>query len=552
MKKKILWVSEASFMNTGFSVQAMECLKRLHSRDKYELAELGCYAQDDDPRKNQLPWKFYGGIPTDKESIAYKRFQSNNNGQFGAAVYEDVLLDFKPDIVIHARDGWMEDFEIQSPFRNKYKSIWIPTIDGEPQKIQWLDWYRTPDILMTHCRYAKELLSREAPDVKVFDMANPGVDHELYKPLDKDKCKEMFGLPKNSNIVLTVMRNQKRKLYPDLLETFSQFLDLCVKNGNKALAEKTFLWIHTSYPDVGYDISRLIMQNKLCNKVYVTYYCRNCNIFYPDFFQSEISLCKRCGELSCFLPNTQYGVTRKDLCYIYNAADAYIQYAICEGLGMPLVEAKACGVPVLAPDYSAMSEHCECDGSYKIKIQRNFHETVTETEQSRSLPDNKDASEKLYKLLSLPIDVRRSFSSTLRQDAIDHFSFDRSAKIIEKAIDSLDLLDRKSTWDDENPSFLTQSLQIPDCLSNGEFIDFLIINVLKDTRKLSSEWRNELVKGLNVGYMSINNSREGLDREGAVELFQGLARQHNFWEKQRCMRFQSKQDREDKVLWELV
>ena len=74
MKKKILWVSEASFMNTGFSVQAMECLQRLHATGKYELAELGSYVNDNDPRGLDLPWQFYGAIPTQEGTLAHKIF----------------------------------------------------------------------------------------------------------------------------------------------------------------------------------------------------------------------------------------------------------------------------------------------------------------------------------------------------------------------------------------------------------------------------------------------------------------------------------------------
>lgn len=271
--------------------------------------------------------------------------------------------------------GWMEDFELDSPFRKYYKSIWIPTIDGEPQRIKWIDNYRTPDLLLTHSRYAKEVLSRQAPDINVFGLACHGVDHEVYKPIDKMQSREILGLPKDANIVMTLMRNQKRKLFPDLLEMFKQFLEHCIKNHKPELAKNTYLYLHTSYPDVGYDIARHIVQNNLSHKVYLTYYCRNCRSFYADHFQTEMTVCKNCGQLAAMMPNTQYGLTREQLPYIYSAADLYIQYSISEGLGMPLCEAKCCGVPVMAVDDSAMSEHCECIGTWKLSVKRRFHET---------------------------------------------------------------------------------------------------------------------------------------------------------------------------------
>ncbi len=71
----------------------------------------------------EVPWKFYGAIPSQEGTLAHKRFYSSNEGQFGAAVFEDVLLDFQPDIVLHVRDEWMESWELESPFRKYYKSI---------------------------------------------------------------------------------------------------------------------------------------------------------------------------------------------------------------------------------------------------------------------------------------------------------------------------------------------------------------------------------------------------------------------------------------------
>src|SRR5690606_349177 len=45
----------------------------------------------------------------------------------------------------------------------------------------------------------------------------------------------------------------------------------------------------------------------------------------------------------------------------------------CEGMGMPIAEAKACGLPAFAVDYSAMKEQVECEGCQSIKVERFFH-----------------------------------------------------------------------------------------------------------------------------------------------------------------------------------
>lgn len=103
-KKRILFVGEASFMATGFSNYYDQLLRRLHKTGKYELAEIGAYSRRDDPRIQNIPWKFYATLPTnEKEKKIYDATKSprtgQNSAQFGEHVFDKVLLDFMPDIV---------------------------------------------------------------------------------------------------------------------------------------------------------------------------------------------------------------------------------------------------------------------------------------------------------------------------------------------------------------------------------------------------------------------------------------------------------------------
>ena len=49
-------------------------------------------------------------------------------------------------------------------------------------------------------------------------------------------------------------------------------------------------------------------------------------------------------------------VSDYDLVRLYNLADIYVQPSICEGFGMPVVEAMACGRPVIANNSSSLPE----------------------------------------------------------------------------------------------------------------------------------------------------------------------------------------------------
>lgn len=217
---------------------------------------------------------------------------------------------------------------------------------------------------------------------------------------------------------------------------------------------------------------------------------------------------------------------------------------------MPVCEAKSCGVPAMAIDYSAMSEHCECIGTWKLKTGSYYYETVGETEQRRSLPDNNDTARKLYMFFNNhSAEERQKWSGVLRQDAINHFSFDRGAKIIENAIDSLEILDRSQTWDLQEKNLLKINFKIPEYLSNGEFIDYLFTECLKQPEKISTEWRNELVKGLNIGYIDFKGQRKIFDRNVAIEMIKELIAINNFWETQRVAKLDKK---EEAIEWSMV
>lgn len=51
-------------------------------------------------------------------------------------------------------------------------------------------------------------------------------------------------------------------------------------------------------------------------------------------------------------------VPRKDLLYLYNAAAIFVYPSLYEGFGLPILEAMACGCPVVASNTSSMPEVC--------------------------------------------------------------------------------------------------------------------------------------------------------------------------------------------------
>lgn len=428
------------------------------------------------------------------------------------------------------------DFMVKSPLRPYYKYIYLHPTDSTPPKDEWLDTFFNADVILAQSGFGKQVLEESyGRFLKNLDVVRPGVNPDIFKPLDKKQLRQKYGLSQDMNLVLSVMRNQRRKLFPDLLDMFSLFLRKCDEQGRHELAQKTFLLLHTSYPDVGFDIPKHILRNGLSHKVIMTYFCKNCKIFYPDFFQSETTVCKRCRALAATMPNTQSGISDEGLCEIYNLADLYIQYSIAGATEMPIAEAKACGLPVFATDYAGMQEQVTgVFGCQPIKVEKFFYEPIVETEQVRALPDNNDCADKMIKFFEMSFADRLKASYEARKDASENYSFDRAFKIFKNAIDSVDI-STNVPWDIE-PNYLKMQMP-PRGLSNADFIDWCIVNILKQPKLLNSYFRNSILRSLNVGYAIDKHSRGPFSKDSMMQIFNKIVENHNFWEKTRTSKF---------------
>ncbi len=506
------------------------------------------YAHDDDPRCQQVPWKFYPVAPARSNQQAIQKYSANQTSQFGEWRFDDVCLDWKPDIVCAIRDWWMDEFVLRSPFRQNFKFIWMPTIDGEPQRELWLDSYRQCDRILTYSEYGMDLLKKTGRrGTDLVTVASPGADLEVFKPPDnKRDHKTRLGIDPNSIIIGTVMRNQKRKLYYDLIQAFSMWLHKSKSKGHTELAKRTFLYLHTSYPDVGYDIGKAIRDFKIGNKVIMTYLCGNCQTAYPSFFAGEITICRKCGKLAAHPPNANHSCPRNVLADIMKTFDLYVQYSTCEGFGMPCAEAQACGVPVAAVDYSAMQDHLKCPGSIPIDIERFFWEAIIETEQKRALPNNFDFVNKLDRFLKQSEAKRNEKIEQTRawvEKPVETYGqsipmrrrgWERTAAIWGQVIRETEIEDQQKTWLCPTSRTNTPNLVAPsNDMNNNEFVNWVIGKVWNRPDMLHTHFSGEWLKSLNSGSRTMGDRRVPFDRKAFVEHFVEMVRKGNMIEKKR-------------------
>lgn len=533
-------VNESCILNTGYSTYGREVLTRLFHSGKYEIAEFATYINPKDERLKKIPWKVYTNLPENEhEKNIYERSIIN---EFGAYKFEQVCLDFKPHIVFDIRDVWMFSFETESPFRKCFNLALMPTVDSEPQMEQWLETYSMADAIFTYTDWSADVIKKQSNNkINVLGTASPSANVDLFPASYEDKIKIKQGLNlADKNIIGTVMRNQKRKLFPELFKAFSEFIE-------EYDDKNTLLYCHTSFPDLGWDIPKLLLKYGISSRVLFTYKCKNCGDVSPMFFSDAVSTCKKCKQNSCGLVSVQNGVDNKALNLIYNSFDLYIQLATNEGFGMPLLEAAKCGVPCMATDYSAMSSIIRKIGGFPID---NLHmQLEAESGAYKSIPDTEVVKDFWYEYFYIwTEEQRRNQRRKVVKKTNDNFgSWDDTANVWMNYFDSVDINYYESMWKSK-PDIKKPSITPPKNVSNSEYVRWLITDVMHDPSKIGSNFEAKVIRDLNYGAIlggygedvlnemsSTNNRRkhQEFNREIAYNRLRSYREKTNHWEYER-------------------
>jgi len=527
MKKlKILMVSEASFLSSGFGTYAKEILSRLHKTNKYEIAELACYGKTNDPKDTAIEWRYYANA-VDERDPRHKEYSSSAENQFGRWRFERTLLDFKPDVVIDVRDYWMNSYQQYSPLRPFFHWVLMPTVDSEPQQEEWIDTFIHADAVFTYSDFGRDALKKQSNNkIKYIGTTSPGVDLKTFRPFpNKEEIKVALGIDPKSFVVGSVMRNQKRKLIPDLFYSIKKLIEKCEKNGNDNLGKNLFLYLHTSYPDAGWDLPLLLKEYKIGNRVYFSYLCRNCGHFYASLFQHPTGNCPRCGNASCTMPNVSNGLSTQQLSYIMNSFDIYAQYAICEGFGMPQVEAAACGVPIASIDYSAMSDVVRKVEGYPVKVGQYFKEL--ETKAIRVLPNNDHFISIIEDYFNLPYQLRQQKSFATRKLTEKYYNWDNIAGIWENYFDNITLTGLQGKWDIALP-MMEEIQSLPESIDNNYDAMMYIVSKYMGNHSLNSSILiMNMIRDSEYGFVNHGHVTEPYSVSKAIETINTVIKNNN-------------------------
>ena len=528
---RVLMLTEASFLSTGYSSYSRELLSRLYNTGKYEVAEVSVYGHAGDERFNQIPWKCYLTTPQSPEEE--KEYYSNITNEFGEYKINDILLDFKPDFVLGFKDFWMDSFLFKSPYRRLFRLIYMAIVDSAPQNIEWIDTYNTADALLTYSEWAQNYLKSVYDKLPLKGTASPCGNTEIFKPcINKRQHRKKYGLDENAKIFGTVMRNQPRKQYLDLANHFCSWLD-------KTGYDDCFLYFHCSVLDVGWNMADIVKNCTHPNKILFSYKCAQCDNFEISYFQDAVSVCSKCKQAALSSPGTQNGVSPQELSDIYNLFDVYIQYATNEGFGIPIVEAASCGIPSTVINFSAMCDFVSKLGSIPMEPKTLISESATHRKFA-TMDENE-----LHKSLDYFIGNWKNIKQLGMKTKIlsnKNYNWDNTAKVWMNIIDGFNIEDRWNLPPNfHNPA---PSELIPMSEDLSTIVKWMLVNVAGRPDLLNTSyharllrdvlWQKERSSGGTVSEMSLQRPRlQDFKLQDCYNSLRNMREDINRWEQKR-------------------
>lgn len=153
-----------------------------------------------------------------------------------------------------------------------------------------------------------------------------GIDTDVYKPHDRREARKRLNLPQDVFLVGMVAANKgKAFLRKGFDVAFESFAHLARQH------DDVHLYVH-SHPTAALGTDLHVLAKNY------------------DLPGDKVTF----GNPSLM----RYGISDTAMSWIYSAFDVLLSPSLGEGFGIPVIEAQACGVPVIVTDASAQSELC--------------------------------------------------------------------------------------------------------------------------------------------------------------------------------------------------
>ena len=313
MKKRVLWVGDGPDVGSGFGRATREILEVVNASDRYEITVLGINHRGD---PGTVPYPVYTAAA--------------GGDAFGVGRMLFMCDLVRPDVIIIQQDGWYfpyyfnalrkkkENYEYESPDAAAVPVIGAVAIDGQNFNGEWLK-DLTHTVFWTQFGQSEARQGGFTGESTVIPL---GVDLSTFFPVNREGAleRQQLGVLKDKFIVGNVNRNQYRKRWDLTLRYFALWV-------HKYGIKDAFLFLHSAPTgDRALNIADLAKFYRI-NKM-----------------------------VALYEPQPFYGKPDEDMRDVYNCFDVAISTSQGEGMGLTAMEAMACGVPCILPQFAALGD----------------------------------------------------------------------------------------------------------------------------------------------------------------------------------------------------
>ena len=305
---KILWHSSAPWAGTGYGVQTATFTPRFRALG-HDVEISATWGLGGDT----LEWD---GIPVYPADDRY-------GGATLAALYDRV----KPDVLVTLHDVWA--LPAKTAVGRKV-ACWTP-VDHDPCPPRVAAFFKASGARPIAMSLFGEKALKAAGLQPLY--VPHGVDTSVFRPAsNRDEVRAALNIPKDAFLVSMVANNQghapPRKAFPQALQAFAVF---------QQSHPDAHLFLHTEMsglrgrgPNQGINLFDLAERFEIKPE----------SLHWTDPLRLE------------------NGVPTEYMVGLYNATDVLLNPSYGEGFGVPIIEAQACGTPVIVSDWTSMPELC--------------------------------------------------------------------------------------------------------------------------------------------------------------------------------------------------
>jgi glycosyltransferase involved in cell wall biosynthesis len=495
-KKRVLFLTDYAGAFTGFGKQCKLLLTFLYKTGKYEILNAAQGTPKNGPHNTKFPWKTIGVLPDNPNKIQQLNQDPNlaRMASYGFLELNDIVKDFKPDVIFSINDTWGSQFVSDLPFFEKIPTVCWNTFDSLPLLPDTIEKSKKLKYYWTWSDFArKEFHKHGFTHVKnQYPLVNT---NNFYKLPDSEiaQIKARFGLPQDAFIIGFVFRNQLRKLINTQIEAYALF-----KKHNPQI-KNTFLYTHTHYGE-GWDIHRLCQQYGVDpREVLCTYVCKETRQYFIAPFHGQDIENPIIKSKSLVTTNVSIGVSDEQLNEIYNIFSLYSHPATSGACELPCVEAALTEKIVTTCPYSFGEDIIEHNkGSIPMKF--TFY-TEHGTQFLKSQPSAYELSKIFKKVYEMKPQLRRKMEEDSRKWALNNYSIEVNGNKISEFIDQLNFLtdqDFESIGDTEKTKHNPTAIIDPND-DNKAWVKSLYKNILgmevSDEDEGLRHWLGQIEKG---------------------------------------------------------